>query len=83
MTFDRSTNKLTLVDIAPMTIFFTDSPERLAGAVLGTLVQGRQRLEQSPITIPTPPPPIITRMPRRLSPMYPPPCAYDPFPPCF
>jgi len=31
MTFDKSTNKLTLVDVAPMTIFFTDRPERLAG----------------------------------------------------
>jgi hypothetical protein len=31
MTFDKSTNKLALVDVAPMTIFFTDRPERLAG----------------------------------------------------
>jgi hypothetical protein len=31
LTYDKSTNKLTLVDVAPMTVFFTDRPERLAG----------------------------------------------------
>jgi hypothetical protein len=31
LTFDKSTNKLTLVGITPMTLFFTDRPERIAG----------------------------------------------------
>ena len=31
MTFDKSTNKLTLQGVSPITIFFTDRPERIAG----------------------------------------------------
>jgi hypothetical protein len=31
MTFDKSTNKLTLTGVTPMTLFFTDRPERVAG----------------------------------------------------
>jgi hypothetical protein len=31
MTFDKSANKLTLTDVGPMTLFFTDRPERTAG----------------------------------------------------
>src|SRR5262245_45870874 len=31
MKFDKATNKLTLTDVAPLTLFFTDRPERLAG----------------------------------------------------
>lgn len=31
MSFDPSTNKLTLENISPVTVFFTDRPERIAG----------------------------------------------------
>ncbi len=31
MTFDKATNKLTLVGVSPITVFFTDRPERVAG----------------------------------------------------
>jgi hypothetical protein len=31
MTFDKSTNKLTLTGVTPMTLFFADRPERIAG----------------------------------------------------
>jgi hypothetical protein len=31
MTYDKPTNKLTLVDIGTSTLFFTDRPERIAG----------------------------------------------------
>lgn len=31
MTFDKSTSKLTLAGISPITIFFSDRPERIAG----------------------------------------------------
>lgn len=31
MKFDNATNKLTLTNVAPTTLFFTDRPERLAG----------------------------------------------------
>src|SRR5215813_12345650 len=31
MKFDKATNKLTLTGVAPMTLFFTDRPERIAG----------------------------------------------------
>jgi hypothetical protein len=31
MTFDKATNKLTLTGVSPMTLFFTDRPERVAG----------------------------------------------------
>lgn len=31
MTYDKATNKLTLVDAATSTLFFTDRPERIAG----------------------------------------------------
>jgi len=31
ITFDKSTNKLTLTGVSPMTLFFTDRPERVAG----------------------------------------------------
>jgi len=31
MTFDKSTNKLTLTSVSPITLFFTDRPERIAG----------------------------------------------------
>jgi len=31
VTFDKTANKMTLVDVAPMTVFFTDRPERVAG----------------------------------------------------
>jgi hypothetical protein len=31
LTFDRATNKLTLTGVSPVTVFFTDRPERIAG----------------------------------------------------
>lgn len=31
MTYDKATNKLTLVDVATSTLFFADRPERIAG----------------------------------------------------
>lgn len=31
MTFDKATNKLTLVGVSPITVFFTDRPDRVAG----------------------------------------------------
>jgi hypothetical protein len=31
LTFDKPTNKVTLVGVAPMTLFFTDRPQRIAG----------------------------------------------------
>jgi hypothetical protein len=31
MSFDKSTNKLTLIGVSPMTLFFSDRPERIAG----------------------------------------------------
>jgi hypothetical protein len=31
LTFDKATNKLTLSGVSPVTVFFTDRPERLAG----------------------------------------------------
>jgi hypothetical protein len=31
LTFDKSTNKLTLTGVSPVTVFFTDRPERIAG----------------------------------------------------
>ncbi|HLC17362.1 MAG TPA: hypothetical protein VJL89_14175 [Thermodesulfovibrionia bacterium] len=31
MTFDKTTNKLTLEGISPITVFFSDRPERIAG----------------------------------------------------
>ena len=31
MTFDPATNKLTLVDVSPITVMFADRPERIAG----------------------------------------------------
>jgi len=31
MTFDKATNKLTLTGVSPVTVFFTDRPERIAG----------------------------------------------------
>ena len=31
MTFDKVTNKLTLTGVSPVTVFFTDRPERIAG----------------------------------------------------
>jgi len=31
MTFDAATNKLTLKNVSPVTVFFTDRPERIAG----------------------------------------------------
>jgi hypothetical protein len=31
MTFDKSMNKVTLTGISPVTVFFTDRPERIAG----------------------------------------------------
>ena len=31
MTFDKATNKLTLEGISPITVMFTDRPERIAG----------------------------------------------------
>ena len=31
MTFDKATNKLTLTGVNPVTLFFTDRPERIAG----------------------------------------------------
>jgi len=31
MTFDKSTSKLTLTGVSPVTVFFTDRPERIAG----------------------------------------------------
>lgn len=30
LTFDKPTNKITLVGVAPMTLFFTDRPQRIA-----------------------------------------------------
>lgn len=31
MTFDKASNKLTLTGVSPITVFFTDRPERVAG----------------------------------------------------
>jgi hypothetical protein len=31
MTFDKTSNKLTLTGVSPITVFFTDRPERVAG----------------------------------------------------
>jgi hypothetical protein len=31
LTFDKATNKLTLTGVSPVTVFFTDRPERIAG----------------------------------------------------
>jgi len=31
MTFDKASNKLTLIGVSPVTVFFTDRPERVAG----------------------------------------------------
>ena len=31
MSFDPATNKLTLKNVSPVTVFFTDRPERIAG----------------------------------------------------
>ena len=31
MTFDKATNKLTLTGISPVTVYFTDRPQRIAG----------------------------------------------------
>jgi hypothetical protein len=31
LSFDKSTNKLTLIGVSPVTVFFTDRPERIAG----------------------------------------------------
>lgn len=31
MTFDKSTNKLTLTGVSPVTVFFSDRPDRIAG----------------------------------------------------
>ncbi len=31
MTFDKASSKLTLVDVSPITVMFTDRPERIAG----------------------------------------------------
>src|SRR5215475_799028 len=31
MTFDKASNKLTLTGVSPVTVFFTDRPERVAG----------------------------------------------------
>ncbi|MFO1122287.1 MAG: hypothetical protein U1F47_08215 [Hyphomicrobiales bacterium] len=31
MTFDKASNKLTLVDVSPITVMFADRPERIAG----------------------------------------------------
>jgi hypothetical protein len=31
MTFDKASNKLTLTGVSPITVFFTDRPERIAG----------------------------------------------------
>jgi hypothetical protein len=31
MSFDRATSKLTLIGVSPITIFFTDRPQRIAG----------------------------------------------------
>ncbi len=31
MTFDKASSKLTLVDVSPITVMFTDRPERVAG----------------------------------------------------
>lgn len=31
MTFDKASNKLTLVDVSPITVMFADRPERVAG----------------------------------------------------
>lgn len=31
MTFDKATNKLTLVEVSPITVMFADRPERVAG----------------------------------------------------
>ena len=31
MSFDPDTNKLTLENVSPVTVFFTDRPERIAG----------------------------------------------------
>ena len=31
LTFDKATNTLSLIDVSPITLFFADRPERIAG----------------------------------------------------
>jgi len=34
MSFDKATNKLTLTDVSPVTLFFSDRPNRITGNML-------------------------------------------------
>ena len=53
MTFDKSTNKLTLTSVGPITLFFTDRPERIAGNMSTTAFvpfwsQGKDSFKSDP-----------------------------------
>lgn len=53
MSFDPATNKLTLEDVSPVTVFFTDRPERIAGnmkttAFLPFWSEGKDSFESDP-----------------------------------
>jgi hypothetical protein len=53
LTFDTSTNKLTLTGVSPVTVFFTDRPERIAGnmktaAFIPLWGQGKDSFKSNP-----------------------------------
>lgn len=53
MTFDKSNNKLTLTGVSPVTVFFSDRPERIAGNMKTTSFipfwsQGEDSFKASP-----------------------------------
>jgi hypothetical protein len=53
LTFDKSTNKLTLTDVGPVMVFFTDCPERIAGnmktaAFIPLWTQGKDSFKSNP-----------------------------------
>ena len=53
MKFDSATNKLTLEDVSPVTVFFTDRPERIAGNMKTTRFipfwsEGKDSFESDP-----------------------------------
>ncbi len=53
MTFNKTTNKLTLTGVSPVTVFFTDRPERIAGnmktaAFIPFWSEGRDSFKSNP-----------------------------------
>ena len=62
MSFDPATNKLTLESVSPVTVFFTDRPERIAGNMKTTAFVpsgAKAKTASSPIR-PTPTFPLST-----------------------